>query len=100
MVDAKRHFCTCGDTACPLNPNNPNLRNPNMGCDGCIRKNLALGEVPSCIFKRLGSTEGWDDYSVEGFARFVALNPRSEEERERCARLAREFDDAHATPAE
>lgn len=96
MSDGGKHFCTCGDTKCPLNPNNPKNASTGNGCDGCIRKNIALGEVPTCIFKGLGSIDGWGDFSVEGFARFVALHPRSLEERERCARLAASFEAAHA----
>lgn len=94
MSDNK-HFCTCGDTKCPFNPNNPKNLEAGRGCDGCIRKNLALGEVPSCIFKNLGSIEGWDDFSVEGFARFVALHPRDEETQRRCHEAAKRFDEAH-----
>ena len=60
-------------------PNNPkNADKPGFGCDGCIRKNLALGEVPTCIFKNVGDTEGWNDWSVEGFARFVNLNRKAD----------------------
>ena len=65
------------------------------GCDACIRKNLALGEVPTCMFKNLGDTEGWDDWSVEGFARFVRLHPRSDEARRDTAARAKAFDEAH-----
>ena len=64
------HFCTCDDTACPLNPNNPRNRERGRGCDACIRKNLALGEIPSCFFNKVGETPaGWEDYSVAGFVR-------------------------------
>ena len=67
---ARPHFCSCGDTACPLNPNNPTNRARGRGCDGCIRKNLALGEIPSCFFNKVGPTpEGREDYSVAGFVR-------------------------------
>ena len=79
MADEKSHFCTCGDLACPHNPNNPkNADKPGFGCDACIRKNLACGEVPTCIFKNVGDTEGWNDWSVEGFARFVNLNRKTD----------------------
>ena len=67
---SKEHFCTCGDVSCPLNPNNPRNRERGRGCDACIRKNLALGEIPSCFFKKVGSIEDWDDFSVAGFVRF------------------------------
>lgn len=96
MADLGRHFCTCGDTRCPCNPNNPaNLARGGFGCDACIRKNLALGEVPTCMFKTLGDTDGWDDWSVEGFARFVRLHPRSDEVRRDTAARAKAFDEAH-----
>jgi hypothetical protein len=66
----RAHFCTCDDTACPLNPNNPRNRERGRGCDGCIRKNLALGEIPSCFFNKVGPTaDGWEDFSVAGFVR-------------------------------
>ena len=60
MTDPGRHFCTCKDLACPCNPNNPkNLAKGGLGCDACIRKNLARGEVPSCMFISLGDTSEW-----------------------------------------
>lgn len=90
------HFCTCDDHDCPLNPNNPKNLAAGRGCDRCIQKNIALGEVPSCIFNALGPTEGWDDWSVEGFARFVALHPRDEETRRLCHQKAAAFDQAHS----
>ena len=69
-TSGESHFCTCDDIACPLNPNNPRNRARGLGCDGCIRKNLALGEIPSCFFNAVGDTpEGWEDYSVAGFVR-------------------------------
>ncbi|OFK22202.1 DUF6485 family protein [Olsenella sp. HMSC062G07] len=92
-----RHFCSCGDVSCPLNPNNPTNLAKGLGCDGCMRKNLSLGEVPSCIFKALGDIETWDDFSVEGFAHFVAEHPRGADERERCRRAAAAFEEGHAT---
>lgn len=96
MADLGKHFCTCGDTRCPCNPNNPaNLAKGGFSCDTCIRKNLALGEVPTCMFKNLGDTDGWDDWSVEGFARFVRLHPRSDEVRLDTAARAKAFDEAH-----
>ena len=83
MADLGKHFCTCGDTRCPCNPNNPaNLAKGGFGCDACIRKNL-------------GDTEGWDDWSAEGFARFVKLHPRSDEVRRDTAARAKAFDEAH-----
>ncbi len=70
LAPERAHFCTCTDLACPLNPNNPRNRETGRGCDACIRKNLALGEVPSCIFRKVGDwPEGWDDFSHAGFVR-------------------------------
>jgi len=66
----REHFCSCRDRACPLNPNNPKNRERGRGCDGCIRKNLALGEVPSCIFNKVGDISNWEDFSIAGFVRF------------------------------
>ena len=75
QASGRAHLCTCGDLACPLNPNNPRNRERGRGCDGCIRKNLALGEIPSCFFNAVGETaEGWEDYSVAGFVRHCLLH--------------------------
>ena len=69
-ASGKPHPCTCDDLSCPLNPNNPRNRERGRGCDACIRKNLVLGEIPSCFFNKVGETpEGWEDYSVAGFVR-------------------------------
>ncbi len=96
MADGGKHFCTCDDTKCPCNPNNPiNLAKGNFGCDACIRKNLALGEVPTCIFVNLGDTTDWQDWSVEGFTEFVRQHPRSPEVRRQMAERAKAFDSAH-----
>lgn len=65
-------FCTCGDTKCPYNPGNPKNAAEGRGCTGCIVKNLRMGEVPSCIFKTVGDTAGWEDYSIQGFVDFCA----------------------------
>jgi len=46
MVEISRHFCTCTDLSCKLNPHN----NSN-GSDLCIKKNLKLREIPICFFK-------------------------------------------------
>ena len=70
--DGARHFCTCDDVACPHNPNNPANLKLGRGCDPCIRKNLALGEIPSCFFNKVGDLADWDDFSMQGFARFLA----------------------------
>lgn len=95
-MDEHKHFCTCDDYSCPFNPNNPeNLAKGGIGCDGCIRKNLALGEIPTCMFVNLGDTQDWHDWSVEGFASFLAQHPRSEEVRQKTQKLAKIFDEKH-----
>lgn len=40
--------CTCRDLECPNHPTNHN-----KGCDPCIAKNLALGEIPACFFRQV-----------------------------------------------
>lgn len=59
-------FCTCGDTACPLNP-----RNHDQGCTPCIRKNLRRGEIPSCFFNALAGGEKPAGYTYRDFAELV-----------------------------
>ena len=70
LAPGQEHFCTCRDRACPVNPNNPKNREHGLGCDACIRKNLALGEAPSCIFNKVAEVGEWDDFSIAGFVRF------------------------------
>ena len=61
-----KHFCTCKDTECKLNPCNHNL-----GCDPCIRKNLAAGEIPGCFFHLIGDDLSQiNDFTLAGFVRF------------------------------
>ncbi len=75
LATDRAHFCSCRDTACPLNPNNPRNRERGRGCDACIRKCLALGEIPSCFFNEVGGTvEGWDDFTYAGFVRFCGAH--------------------------
>lgn len=60
-------FCTCDDTSCPLNP-----ANHDKGCDLCVEDSLRTREIPKCFFLATGrSTDGWSDWSFEGFARFL-----------------------------
>ncbi|MCL1998448.1 MAG: DUF6485 family protein [Turicibacter sp.] len=56
------HFCTCTVLECPHHP-----QNNQAGCDDCIRKNLKLGEIPSCFWQNeiIGETE----YSARNFAK-------------------------------
>lgn len=67
----EKHFCTCTDLRCPLNPNNPDCRQRN--CDLCIQKCLKMKEVPSCFFKDIHSdTSSQTDYSYNGFCEYLA----------------------------
>lgn len=70
----QKHFCTCRDTACPFNPNNPE-RSGNGGCDACVRKNLARREIPSCFFRLVGDDlSGLSTFTFESFAQFLKEN--------------------------
>jgi hypothetical protein len=62
----EKHFCSCSDLECSFHPNNHD-----KGCDPCIKKNLELGEVPSCFWNNVSKTIGTSDYSAEKFAEFV-----------------------------
>ncbi|MDY3059529.1 MAG: DUF6485 family protein [Fusobacterium sp.] len=44
---SEKHFCSCTDHKCPMNP-----VNHDKGCDLCIQKCLKLNEIPSCFFKK------------------------------------------------
>lgn len=67
--ETTKHFCTCDDLACALNPNNPDC--PAPGCDPCIRKNLKAGEIPSCFFNIVADDlSDWDDFSIAGFVAY------------------------------
>lgn len=60
-------FCTCVDHACRHHPSNHG-----GGCTPCIIKNLAAKEVPVCFYRKLEPDMAREqDYSFEGFARFV-----------------------------
>lgn len=73
LASTSRHFCSCRDTACPLNPNNPRNRERGRGCDACIRKCIALGEIPSCFFNEVGPwPDDWEDFTYAGFVRHCA----------------------------
>ncbi len=58
--------CGCEDTACPYHPSNHD-----NGCTPCIEKNLRLGEIPSCFFRKAGLPRFMDSYTIEAFARAV-----------------------------
>lgn len=60
-------FCTCTDTGCPNHPTKHQ-----QGCDRCVLKCLAKGEIPSCFFHGVSQAmDAWGDYSYEGFADYV-----------------------------
>ncbi|MGN0734067.1 MAG: DUF6485 family protein [Emergencia sp.] len=59
-------FCTCTDLNCPNHP-----RNHDQGCTKCIAKNLALREVPTCIFKKVDPEYSGPGYFIEDFAELV-----------------------------
>lgn len=59
----KKHFCTCTDTSCPMNP-----ANHDQGCTLCIEKNLKAGEIPSCFFVAVSGHDRQGSYIYEDFA--------------------------------
>jgi len=60
-------FCTCVDLACPCHP-----ANHDRGCTPCIAKNLAEDSIPVCFFRKMEpDMDRQQDYTFEGFARFV-----------------------------
>jgi hypothetical protein len=65
----EKHFCTCSDLECSLHP-----YNHNKGCDPCIKKNLELGEIPSCFWKNVSKVVGSTEHSAEKFVQFVGEN--------------------------
>ncbi|MDF3004802.1 MAG: hypothetical protein K0S22_1274 [Oscillospiraceae bacterium] len=69
-MTTQKHFCTCQDTDCKLNPCNHSL-----GCDPCVRKNLKAGEIPGCFFHLIkDDLSQLDDFTLEGFVQFYLQN--------------------------
>jgi|GEM_PF-316813 len=65
-MDNNKHFCTCNDLSCKLNPHNHS-----KGCDLCIKKNLKLREIPSCFFKLINEDLfGLKEFTIESFVDF------------------------------
>ena len=63
-------FCTCTDRECPNHPSRHS-----EGCTRCIRKCLAMREIPSCFFHSIDAekpTDGWF------YADFAALVEKAE----------------------
>jgi len=74
------HFCTCDDTSCVLNPNNPDTNIKN--CDPCIRKNLKAREIPSCFFLLVNEDmSGVEDFTIDGFVEFYLKNKQPGKDR-------------------
>ena len=71
-----KHFCTCNDLTCVLNPNNTHSQITN--CDPCIRKNLKAGEIPSCFFLLVKEdlTEV-EDFTIDGFVALYLKNKQA-----------------------
>lgn len=64
---SEKHFCSCTDHKCPMNP-----ANHDKGCDLCVQKCLKLNEIPSCFFKKISLDRPEnEDYTFKGFATFV-----------------------------
>ncbi len=82
-----KHFCTCDDLTCALNPNNPNPSNQIQSCDPCIRKNLKAGEIPSCFFLLVNEDmTGVEDFSIDGFVTFYLKKKQSTNQPVNCNR--------------
>ena len=68
-------FCTCVDYECPCHPTKHD-----KGCVPCVAKNLSDGEIPSCFYRKIDPEMSRDqDYSAEGFARFVMEHRKKDE---------------------
>ena len=69
MSVKKEHFCTCRDRECPHNPNNSDEKC--CSCDACVAKNLALGEIPSCFFRKVkDDLSSLSEFTIESFVKF------------------------------
>lgn len=78
-----KHFCTCDDLTCVLNPNNPNTQI--QSCDPCIRKNIKAGEIPSCFFFLVKEDlTGVEDFSIDGFVNLYLKNKQEINQRTNC----------------
>lgn len=64
------HFCTCTDHSCPNHP-----VNHEQGCDRCVRKCLALHEIPACFFLDVSTDcSQLKDYKYADFCEHYALH--------------------------
>lgn len=62
-------FCTCQERDCPFHPTNHN-----QGCTPCIEKNLKMGEIPGCFFRKVPGGEQCSSYTFKDFAEAVLKN--------------------------
>lgn len=69
-MENQKHFCTCKDLNCKLNP-----CNHSKGCDPCIKKNLNAGEIPSCFFRLISDDlNTLKEFTIESFVDFYIKN--------------------------
>lgn len=69
-MENQKHFCTCNDLNCKLNPHNHST-----GCDLCIKKNLKAREIPSCFFKLVNvDISKLKEFTIEEFVNFFIQN--------------------------
>jgi hypothetical protein len=69
-------FCSCPDHACPRNP-----VNHDKGCVLCVAKCLHENEIPTCFYRKIEpDMDRKQDYSFQGFARFVQKRIINQEE--------------------
>lgn len=65
-----KHFCTCFVSNCKNHP-----QNHSEGCDPCIKKNLAKGEIPVCFWRLISDNfDGVSNYKIEDFVKFYSDN--------------------------
>jgi hypothetical protein len=64
------HFCTCPAVSCDKHP-----ANHESGCDSCIKKNLAEGEIPACFWVSIGGDlSNEKEFTVERFVDYFQRN--------------------------
>lgn len=62
-------FCTWTNLECPLHPTRHD-----KGCAPCISKNLKLGEIPNCMFRKVKGADDRKGDSYRDFAEVVLRN--------------------------
>jgi len=72
IMENNKHFCTCADLSCKLNPHN-NAK----GCDLCVKKNLNSREIPSCFFRLINNDiSELKEFTIESFVDFYLRNKK------------------------